>query len=264
MELILVGLVPGLFYIINMILKARSSNLKPSLFDQLMVLFMLALFSVAVVSNEQAENPNQFITLLIATLGLVFSIISLMTVLLSRGSTGNNGDSRGYLGIGIGLIVLAMAFAVPMLMPIQQASTAPEVLALPTAINDAVRNYSNQRITVSTDRVIAAPTQTPITLNREIPTLQAPIVFFSTPTPTLESMSCEGTITTFANVRSYPTVASGNVLTVAPKDEEVTVLGQTESGKWWFITFGIFEGWVDGELLERTDDCSSLPVRPWS
>lgn len=268
MALVIAGAFLGLIYVARTILSARSENRHPSGLDQLIVLAMTGVLTVAVVTDNQQVSQTDMVELAVAALGLVFALFSLMTLVLGRRENSSD-DARGFLGIGIGLIILAMAFGVPLL---NRVAPAPDEVAfvVPTAINDVAGNSSgnvnNRRVTNTSNRVSVAPTQTPLALDSNIPTPPPPDIYFFTPTPTPQGLACTGVVTTDLNVRRYPTVAEGNVVAVAAEDEEVLILGRTEVNSWWFISFDIYEGWVDAGFVDLNDDCEdvTIPARPWS
>ena len=266
MVFVLIGAFLGLVYVARTIRSARAEDRTPSLFDQLVVLAMVAVLTVAVVFDNQVVNQRDTVELVVATLGLVFALFSLITLVLGR-RTGNSDDARGFLGIGIGLIIVAMAFVIPMINNLTPAPTEV-AFVLPTAINDVPSassgGLSNQRLVSNRGRVEIAPTQTPISLNSTIPSPVPPDIYFFTPTPTPEGISCSAVITTDLNVRRYPSVASGNIVTVAPTDKEVLVLGRNEAVSWWYISFDIYEGWVDADFVEADESCDTIPIRAWS
>jgi hypothetical protein len=266
MALVLIGAFLGFVYTGRTILSARNEDRTPSLFDQAVVLAMVGMLTLAVITDNQTVNQRDTVELVIAALGLVFALFGLITLVLGRQS-GNSDDTRGFLGIGIGLIITTMAFAVPM---INNAVPSPTEVAfvLPTAINDVASSssggLSNQRLSSNRGRIVVAPTQTPISLNSTIPTPIPPDIYFFTPTPTPEGLSCTGVITIDLNVRQYPTVANNNIVTVAPTAKEVLITGRNEATSWWYISFDIYEGWVDADFVDAEEACAKIPTRPWS
>jgi hypothetical protein len=266
MALLLIGAALGFLYVARTILSARSENRTPTLIDQLAVLGMVGVLALAVVTDNQVVNEQDTVELGVAALGLVFGIFSLMTLLLGR-REGDSNDARGWLGIGIGLIIISTAFAIPML---NQAVPAPTEVAfvLPTAINDGPpvvgNTLSNQRSINNSQRLQIAPTQTPLSLDTTIPSPEAPDIYFFTPTPTPEGLACEGVIEVDLNLRKYPSVAEGNIVGLAPQDEEVLITGRNEATSWYYITFDIYEGWVDADFVQAGDACDTIPPRAWS
>lgn len=266
MALVLIGAFLGFVYIARTILSARNDNRTPTGLDQVVVLAMVIVLTLAVIFDNQTVNQRDTVELAIAALGLVFALFSLMTLVLGRQSE-NSDDARGFLGIGIGLIIIAMAFAVPLL---NDAAPSPTDVAfvIPTAINDVASSssggLSNQRLSSNRGRIVVAPTQTPVSLNSTIPTPIPPDIYFFTPTPTPEGLSCMGVIKIDLNVRQYPTVANNNIVTVAPTAKEVSITGRNEATSWWYISFDIYEGWVDADFVDADEICATIPTRPWS
>jgi len=266
MALVLIGAFLGFVYIARTIRSARTEDRSPTGLDQIMVLGMVLVLTVAVVLDNQTVNQRDTVELAIAALGLVFGLFSLITLVLGRQSEGSD-DSRGFLGIGIGLIIIAMAFVVPL---INDAAPAPTEVAfvLPTAINDvpssSTGGLSNQRQVSNNGRVSVAPTQTPVSLSSTIPSPVPPDIYFFTPTPTPQGISCSGVVTIDLNVRRYPTVANNNIVTVAPTNKEVLIIGRNEATSWWYISFDIYEGWVDADFVDADESCNTIPPRPWS
>lgn len=266
MALVLIGAFLGFVYIARTILSARNEDRSPTGIDQLVVLAMVVVLTLAVVFDNQVVNQQDTVELAVAALGLVFALFSLITLVLGRQEE-NSDDARGFLGIGIGLIIIAIAFGVPLL---NDAAPSPTEVAfvLPTAINDVPSSssggLSNQRLVSSGGRFNVAPTQTPLSLNSTIPSPAPPDIYFFTPTPTPEGLSCAGVITIDLNVRRYPTVANNNIVTVAPTAKEVLIIGRNEAISWWYISFDIYEGWVDADFVDAEESCNTIPARPWS
>jgi hypothetical protein len=267
MALVLIGAFLGFIYIARTILSARSENRSPSSIDSLIVLAMVGVLAAAVVFDNQMVNERDTVELAIAALGLVFGLFSLMTLVLGRQSE-NSDDARGFLGIGIGLIIMGVAFGVPLLNSFAPSPTEV-AFVLPTAINDAPSSsaggLSNQRLVSSGGGSIdVAPTQTPVSLNSTIPQPVAPDIYFFTPTPTPQGLSCNGMVTIDLNVRTYPSVANNNIVTVAPTNKAVMITGRNEAASWWYISFDIYEGWVDADFVDAEESCNTIPPRSWS
>ena len=266
MALVLIGALLGFVYIARTILSARRDSRSPSGLDQFVVLAMVLVLTLAVVFDNQTVNLRDAVELAVAALGLVFGLFSLMTLVLGRQSE-NSDDARGFLGIGIGLIIIAIAFGVPLL---NDAAPSPTEVAfvLPTAINDvpssSTGGLSNQRLVSNSGRVVVAPTQTPVSLNSTIPSPVPPDIYFFTPTPTPQGLSCEGKVTIDLNVRKYPSVANNNIVTVAPTNKDVLIIGRNEATSWWYISFDIYEGWVDADFVDAEEACNTIPPRAWS
>lgn len=264
MAFVLIGAFLGFVYVARTILSARSENRTPTLLDTIVVLAMVGVLSAAVALDNQVVSQQDTVELVVAALGLVFALFSLMTVVLGRREE-NSDDSRGYLGIGIGIIIVGIAFLIPLM---NQVAPSPTEVAfvVPTAINDvpSTGGLGSQRLVSSRSRIDVAPTQTPVELDTTIPSPVPPDIYFFTPTPTPEGVSCEAVITTDLNVRTYPSVANNNIVTVVPEDKEVLILGRTESTSWWYISFDIYEGWVDADFVDADEACDMIPTRAWS
>lgn len=266
MVLLLIGAALGFLYVARTILSARSDNRTPTFIDQIAVLGMVGVLALAIVLDNQIVNEQDTVELGVITLGLVFAIFSLITLVLGR-RDGDANDARGFLGIGIGLIIILLAFAVPML---NQAVPSPTevAFALPTAINDGPpssgSNLGSQRSINNSQRLQVAPTQTPLSLDTTIPSPVPPDIYFFTPTPTPEGLACEGVIQVDLNLRKYPSVAEGNIVGLAPQDKDVLITGRNEATSWYYIEFDIYEGWVDADFVEANEACETIPPRPWS
>jgi len=267
MVLLIIGAILGLFYVARTIGTARSENRQATFLDQLVVWAMVVVLALAVVSDNQVVNERDTVELAVAALGLVFGLFGLMALLLGR-RDGEADDARGWVAIGIGLIIVAIAFAIPLLN--QVAPEPSEVaVAIPTAINDGAGNVStgglgDQRLVSNRTSMEPAPTQTPISLPQSIPSPVAPQLYFFTPTPTPEGLSCEGVIEVDLNVRKYPSVAEGNIVAVAPEDEQVMIIGRNQATSWYYISFDIYEGWVDADFVDADDACETIPTRAWA
>lgn len=266
MAFVLFGAVLGFVYVARTILSARSEDRSPTFIDSIVVLAMVVVLTLAVVTDNQTVNQQDTLELAVAALGLVFALFSLMTLVLGRREEGSD-DARGFLGIGIGIIIIGVAFAVPLINNVAPSPTEV-AFVVPTAVNDvpsgSTGSLGSQRLVSNRGRVEAPPTQTPITLDTIIPSPPPPDIYFFTPTPTPEGVSCQGVIETDLNVRTYPSVANNNIVSVAPENEEVLILGRNESTSWWYISFDIYEGWVDADFVDAEEACETIPTRAWS
>ena len=160
MVFVLIGAFFGFVYIARTILSARNEDRTPSALDQLVVLAMVVVLTMAIITDNQVVNQRDTVELAVAALGLVFGLFSLMTLVLGRQEEGAD-DARGFLGIGIGLIIIAVAFGVPL---INDAAPSPTEVAfvIPTAINDVPSSFSsaglsNQRLGSSRGNINVAP-----------------------------------------------------------------------------------------------------------
>ncbi len=266
MVFLLIGGALGLLYAARTILSARSENRTPTFIDQLVVLAMVGVLAFAVVLDNQITNQLDTLEFGVAALGLVFALFGLMALLLGR-RDGNSDDARGWLSIGIGLIIVAVAFFVPQF---NQVAPSPDDVAfiVPTAVNDvasvpSTNGLGDQRF-VSNRTMQLAPTQTPVELSQTIPSPEPPALIFFTPTPTPEGLACSGVIETNLNLRKYPSVAEGNIVGLAPVDKTVSIIGRNQATSWYYITFDIYEGWVDANFVDADEACETIPTRAWA
>jgi hypothetical protein len=268
MVLIIIGAALGLLFVARTILSARSANRTPTFIDQVIVLAVVVVVAMAVVQDNQTVNALDIVEFGFIALGLTFALFGLIAIILGRHSGSSSKDARGFLAIGIGLVVIAIAFFIPQLnnnMP----SPTEVAFVMPTAINDVAdasassNTLSNQRFTNSRS-VNPAPTQTPVNLVQVIPSPVPPDLYFFTPTPTPVGLACNGVIEANLNLRKYPTVAEGNIVGLAPINKAVLITGRTEATSWYYVEFDIYEGWVDANYVDAEDACATIPTRAWA
>lgn len=242
------------------ILRARRENEPIGLLEHLLAIIATIVLVVTLVfdSLQQAAVDNVEFTIL--GFGLLIGIIGLLILRNERRSETPPRQSRGWLGLGVSILVALAAIGIPFF-----AQNTPDVEAIEVAIPTPINAESPFADTsVAFDEPM--PTQTPVELLDVIPTPVMPRLYFLTPTPMPENVVfCEGEVTVNANVRSYPAVARGNIDTVAVEGQAVTISGRTAETDWWYLEGEEVTGWVSADLVEFDEECrdNDIPVRQW-
>jgi uncharacterized protein YraI len=61
------------------------------------------------------------------------------------------------------------------------------------------------------------------------------------------------------NVRDYPGVTFGDIITKVRRGETYPILARTSDGAWWRISVGGQEGWVSSRWV-TSDSLSGVPI----
>lgn len=103
-------------------------------------------------------------------------------------------------------------------------------------------------------------TRTPRATNSPTPTRQPFSTTTPTPTATLGA-PCLALVNFNLNVRSLPDSDESEVVTVIPFGTTVTVFGRNEDRSWWFVQYEGEAGWIDGQYVTASVDCTNVAVR---
>lgn len=76
----------------------------------------------------------------------------------------------------------------------------------------------------------------------------------------LPASDCWALVNYNLNLRTGPGMDYSRILTI-PYATTVNVSGRSEDSTWWSVTYETETGWVDGEFIMLTGDCSDLPVQ---
>lgn len=241
------------------VLRARRNNEPIGFLERVLAIIATTVLVLTLVFDNIVEAAFGRVELTV--IGYV-AVVAGLGWWISRRSAAQQGQTpnqaRGRLSFWVSLLVIIAAFAIPFYAQSVPDVSAQQQVAIPTPIN-AESPFADSIVALD-----VAPTQTPVELSNTIPTPEMPGVFFTTPTPMPENISvCEGTITTNLNVRSYPAVAQGNIVTVFAEDSPVAVVGRNSETNWLFVTGEGDEGWVSADFVETDEECGEIPLRQW-
>jgi len=71
---------------------------------------------------------------------------------------------------------------------------------------------------------------------------------------------CRALVNNAANLRSTPTIANGNILTVMPQFSLVPVVGRLADDSWRRVNYNNQLGWVSASLTTLYGNCANVPV----
>jgi hypothetical protein len=175
----------------------------------------------------------------------------------------NSFQSRGFLALGTGIILGAAALIIPIYMQSNVEEPVINVVALSGSTSGAMTILVSD--TASSNQQARFATPIPAAVPMTIPTLDAPRIVFPTPTPTpVFNEKCEATVTARLNMRDLPSTAAGAVINVLDAETTVELYAHDDSNEWWFTIIDGQQGWLFGELMTLTDECSRLPERSWN
>lgn len=245
-------------YAMYSILRARRNNEPVGFLERLLAIIATAVLVLTLVFDNIVQAAIGRVELTVIGFVAVIAIIGWQTIRSARQQGQSSNQPRGALSLWISLLIIIAAIAIPLYAQSVPDVAAQQDVAIPTPIN-AESSFGESMVALE-----AMPTQTPVGLSNTIPTPEMPVVFFLTPTPTLENTTvCAGMITTNLNVRTYPAVAEGNVVTVFVEDSPVEIVGQNSEGTWLFVVSETDEGWVSADFVEAEEECGEIPLRQW-
>ncbi|MGQ9888797.1 MAG: SH3 domain-containing protein [Aggregatilineales bacterium] len=167
-------------------------------------------------------------------------------------------DSRGLLGVGLGIVTCLSALFVwtsadallaviaPSPTPATVAPTPPSTLVEPT----------RQPTKTPTPSLTPTPSRT----QTSTPTARG-LRPSRTPTPTLTPVTpCLAQTLYNINLRAGPSRAS-QLLTTIPFDTTVSLFARTADSAWWLTYYEGAQGWLAGEFLDLTSACQALPIQ---
>lgn len=170
-------------------------------------------------------------------------------------------NSRGLLGIGLGMVTLLSTLLVWTSADALLAVIAPS--PTPTAAaqtpEPAFIEPAQQPTRTSTPSLTPTPSRTQ-TLTA---TASATRGLRPSRTPTLTATPvapCLAQTLYNINLRAGPSRTSA-VLTTIPFDTTLPLFARTGDSAWWLTNYEDTEGWLAGEFLNLTTACETLPVR---
>jgi uncharacterized protein YgiM (DUF1202 family) len=169
------------------------------------------------------------------------------------------------------VLLIAATFVAPL---------APTLLA-PPPVSASVPNGASEPEAAST-QVALAPTNTPNTVILQLsatptrppsatptPTNTPYVLVSSTPGATeadsgeadsATTIVCSALVNWNLNLRSGPGLDYSRLLTI-PYNTSLSLTARDETATWWYTTYQNESGWVSGEYVTLTGECTDLPVR---
>jgi hypothetical protein len=272
MLMIATGAVFALLFIVNNLLRAGRE--KVGFLDTLLGFLALILPLLALVNNNASERPLALVNTAAIGIAVVVILASVVTLLVERRKPELKlNQRRGLLGIGVGVLLIAATFVAPL---------APTLLAPPPIALSASVPNTNVSATAEPEstEVAFAPTSnaailqlsaTPTRLPSATPTpTNTPYVLVS-PTPGApeadsgeadapQTVICSALVNWNLNLRSGPGLDTSRLLTI-PFNTSLSLTARDEAATWWYTTYQNESGWVSGEYITLTGECTDLPVR---
>ncbi len=294
--MVVVGAVFSLLFVLNSIRRAIQGSEKVSFFETLLAFLALVFPVLALVNNSASTQPLPLVNMASIVLGIVVVVISIITFLIENRKPGRLlSQRRGVLGIGLGILIVAATFVVPVAAKMQvpnrsaanvAASTTggtnvnvAEVGAANVAVNSPTPTLTKPIALVPTntpDVALLQMSATPTRFPSPMPTAtNTPFVIATTtagtvavagtnqPTgqvPAAQTAGCMVVTRQNVNLRSGAGTTFDLLLTI-PFSTTLDVSAKNKAGDWWFVSYQNKTGWVSGEYVNADANCSKLPVK---
>lgn len=190
-------------------------------------------------------------------------------------------NSHGFLGLGTAVVLIVASFAIPIYSQNLPQATPPLPIGLPgsstsptlpdgfpadfAGLPNLASNSSESDVSYPVQANVMLVVPTPVAPAQAIPTLEPPVLFFSSPTPTSDIViSCTAIVQTNLNLRDLPSTSAGAVIVIIDENTTVELIATEANGDWFYTQSDTNEGWLFGELLTLDATCDQLPVRNWN
>ncbi len=277
MEMTLFGFATLFIALFGVVMVRRSSepNEKVKFSQLILVIVGAVLLIVALTIHAFAGEGFGQLELLTILLSLIFGLIGFWKMFSSEKPF----SSHGFLGLGTAIIVIVASFAIPIYsqnlpestssLPIalHGSSTSPDSPVNLSQLSNLLSNSSSPEsgvdYPIQANMMLTAPT--PVVTAQAIPTLEPPVLFFSSPTPIPEvTTSCTAVVSTNLNLRDLPSTSAGAVIGVMNENIVVELIGVETNGEWFYMQTDNNAGWLFGDLLVLDETCNRLPIRNWN
>ncbi len=292
--LIIMGALFSLIFGINNISRTARGREKVSFFETLIAFLALVFPVLALVSNNNSTQPLQLVNMAAIGLAVLVIAIGAITFIVERlKPTRPLAQRRSVLGMGIGILLIAATFVVPVASKLPLAARNRNVAANAPVIagNVNVAEVASPNAVVSSPTlakpVEVIPTRTPDVTMLQMsatPTRLASPMPTATNTPFIIATSAQdsnsdvgqptGTVQSVAaqiigcmivprqnvNLRSAPGTTNQLLLTI-PFSTTLNASAKNKAGDWWYISYQDQNGWVSGEYVNVSADCARLPTK---
>ncbi|MBI1282364.1 MAG: SH3 domain-containing protein [Anaerolineaceae bacterium] len=293
--MVVMGAVFGLLFLLNSIRRAIQGSEKVSFFETLLAFLAVVFPVLALVNNSASTQPLRLVNMAAIGLGVIVVVVSIITFLIERRHSGRKlSQRRGVLGFGLGLLIVAATFIVPVIsrlqMPTRAALNVASAPADGSNINVSAVGAGNavaNNPTATLEKPIAVvPSNTPDVAMLQMsatptrflspmPTAtNTPFVIATTTAGTVETEGtiqpteqaaaqgarCIAVVRQNVNLRSGPATTYDLLLTI-PFSTTLDVSAKNKAGDWWFVRYQDKTGWVSGEYVNADANCASLPVK---
>ncbi len=292
--LVVMGAIFSLIFVVNSILRVLQAREKVSFFETLLAFLALVFPVLALVNNSASAQSLPLVNSAAMGLGVLVAVVSIITFLLERRKADRPlAQRRGVLGIGLGVLMVAATFVVPVASRLPQAR-----LAANTAANAPI-DGSNRNVAdvVGTNIIVDSPTATLAKPVVVVPTntpavallqMSATPTRFPSPMPTatntpfiiatttqdtavdttqsagqsaaVQITGCTAVVRKNVNLRSGPGTDYDRLLTI-PFSTTLNVSAKNKAADWWFVSYQNETGWVSGEYVNVDAGCAALPIK---
>ncbi len=262
--LVLAGALFALFFILIAILRTIRQSTKIT-FLELLLAFLAALLPLAgVIEGSMSDTPAPLPLRAGMITGVVLIVAGILTALLELRREQKLKQSRGIFSIGIGVLVVAATFTVPLtsrqiLLPALATVTPINVAAIQTTPTLVGPTHTATIIPSATYTPTATITRTPRPTGTATATPYVFVTSTALPTATLPS-PCLALTKFNVNLRAKPE-ADATVEVTIPFDNTISLYGHSEDLIWWYGEYQGKRGWIKAEFLSLTASCNNLPIQ---
>jgi len=280
----------ALLFIFITITRAVQGREKVSFFETLLAFLALTLPLLALVNNNASDPSLMLVNRAPIGIAALVIVASFVTSLIEwRKSARAFNQRRGVLGIGIGVLLIAATFAVPLVsrLDLFAPMTNPQAVGNAPTASDNLVNISetgrgSQPESVQQIPLMATNTPGAIALEVSATPTRLPSI---TPTPTntpymlvsptpgtavttqnesqpvvITERTCLAVVQNNLNLRSGPGMDQQLLLTI-PSSTTLDLSGRNQDSSWWFVQYQAQAGWVNGDYLTLGPGCEDLPLR---
>ncbi len=292
--LIAVGAVFSLLFILNSIRRAAQCREKVGFFETLLAFLALVFPVLALVNNSASTQPLGLINMAAIAIGAAVAVLSIITLLIERNKPARRklSQRRGVLGMGLGVLLVAATFVVPVAarfqLPGRTATNTASASSTGSNVNVADLGSVNSPTPTISKPITVVPTNTPdaallqmsatptrLASPSPTPTNTPYVIATATPgtvstgeatqtsgqaAPAQTTSGCMAVVRQNVNLRSGPATTFDLLLTI-PFSTTLDVSAKTKAGDWWFVTYQSKTGWVSGDFINLDSNCASLPVK---
>jgi hypothetical protein len=234
---------------------------------------------LGVVNNFASQQRLTLVNTAVIGLGILVIVAGIITLFIERSKPGRPlNQRRGLLELGVGLLLIASTFVVPVASrPLAPSAVGARASTNPTATSDIVNVAQMTPIsqialvpTRTPDAAVLQLSATPTRLPSLTPTRTNTPFVLASPTPgaengtasveSAETSLCSAVVSKNLNLRSGPETNYQVLLTI-PFSTTINVSARNEASSWWFVRYQTQTGWVSGDYLTLGTGCADLPVR---
>lgn len=267
MLLVLFGVLFAALFLLNNLIKTLARRDKVGFVDLLLAFLASLLFVVGLTMSELDAQADPLIPTLMRNVGGGLAFFSLLIMIAEYRRPQRLRSSRGLLGLGVGLLVVAASVSVPLAARYFIVPTPTAIQLSGNAAGTSARGLVASATATEPPTMTATsrPTLTPSATRTPQPTLTATATRQLLVAPTAEatatpSVVCVALVDFNLRLRAEPS-RDAETLLVIPNVATLSLFARNRDSTWFYTEYANEFGWVAGEYITLTDDCNELAVR---